>query len=90
MSTVSKTKVYISSPLFCLTKDVLTKATVEVSFSSSGSGPIRPFNIASGPGGNRDGFIADFTAQFHPNTGRFLVILQLRAISGFLSHQTRQ
>ncbi|KAH8767546.1 hypothetical protein BGZ57DRAFT_955390 [Hyaloscypha finlandica] len=35
---------------------------IEASNSPSGSGPIRPFNIASGPGGNWDGFVTDFAA----------------------------
>jgi hypothetical protein len=62
---------------------------VIVDVPRSGEGLVRAFNIASGPGGNWEGFVAAFAAHFPPNTDHFLVILQLRAALGLLPHQTR-
>jgi len=67
---------------------VLTTTTVDV--PASGEGLFRAFNIATGPNGNWDGFVAAYAANFPPEVDRFLVICQLRAELGFLPHQTRE
>ncbi|KAH8787135.1 hypothetical protein BGZ57DRAFT_950251 [Hyaloscypha finlandica] len=48
-----------------------TGPVVIVDVPRSGEGLVRAFDIASGSGGNWEGFVAAFAAHFPPNTDRF-------------------